>query len=102
MKNRQKVLQLLGLARRASKLTTGDENVLKNIRNKKTYFVFVASDSSEATLKKYTNKCHSYQIAMDSSFTQAELSNAIGISRKLIAVDDSGFSRKITILLERE
>lgn len=102
MKNKQKILQLLGLARRASKLTTGDENVLKKIRTKKTYFVFVASDCSDATLKKYTDKCQSYQITMDNSFTQAELSSAIGMQRKIIAVDDSGFSRKFTILLERE
>ncbi|KRM96408.1 hypothetical protein FC19_GL000697 [Liquorilactobacillus aquaticus DSM 21051] len=100
MENKKKVLQMLGLARRANKLTTGDENVLKKIRTNKTYFVFVASDCSETTLKKYTDKCQSYNITMNSSFTQIELSNAIGIQRKIVAVDDSGFSRKITLLLE--
>ncbi|WP_311407018.1 L7Ae/L30e/S12e/Gadd45 family ribosomal protein [Liquorilactobacillus uvarum] len=100
MKNKLKVLQLLGLARRAGKLTTGDENVLKKVRTQKTYFVFVASDCSEATLKKYTDKCQSYHITMNSSFTQVELSNAIGIQRKIVSVDDSGFSRKFTLLLE--
>lgn len=47
MENRIKVLNLLGLARRASKLVTGQELVLSRIRSNKVNIVFVASDSGK-------------------------------------------------------
>ena len=47
---RQRALQMLGLARRAGKLTTGEDGVLKKVRLQKVQIVFVASDGSERTL----------------------------------------------------
>lgn len=47
MENRQKVLNLLGLAQRANKLVTGEQLVLKQVRAKKAYLVFIASDGAK-------------------------------------------------------
>ncbi|KRM91058.1 L7Ae/L30e/S12e/Gadd45 family ribosomal protein [Liquorilactobacillus cacaonum] len=97
---KQRALQLLGLARRAGKLTTGEEGVLKKIRTKKVKLVFVASDGSEATKKKFIDKCTSYQIDINCDFTKQELSSAIGTSRTIVAVDDLGFSKKMMMILK--
>jgi ribosomal protein L7Ae-like RNA K-turn-binding protein len=52
MTNKQKILNMLGLARRAGKLVTGEELVVDEVRKQKAKLVFVASDASENTRKK--------------------------------------------------
>ncbi|KRN30430.1 ribosomal L7Ae/L30e/S12e/Gadd45 family protein [Liquorilactobacillus mali] len=96
---RQRALQMLGLARRAGKLITGEEGVLKKVRAQKVQIVFVASDGSEGTKKKFIDKCKSYQININCDFTHQELSLAIGANRTVLAIDDLGFSKKIMMLL---
>ncbi|NOS34925.1 50S ribosomal protein L7, partial [Acinetobacter baumannii] len=49
---KQAVLNLLGLARRASRLVTGDNLVLGAIRSREAKLVYVANDASANTLKK--------------------------------------------------
>lgn len=97
--DQKKALALLGLARRAGKLTTGQDQVLKAIRTKKAYVVLMANDSGQSTQKKFSDKCHSYEIALTTEFTKQELSSAIGAKRSLIAVTDPGFGKKIRQLL---
>ncbi|KRN88625.1 YlxQ-related RNA-binding protein [Ligilactobacillus ceti] len=100
MENRQKVLNLLGLAKRAGKLVTGEELVLKQIRNGQARLVLLASDCGMSTMKKISNKCDSYAVNIITEFTKQELSIAIGQSRTVIAVNDAGFSKKMLQLLE--
>lgn len=103
MKNRhQQVLQLLGLAKRAGQLTSGEQEVLKAIRNGKTFLVFVASDIGGATKKKVLDKCRYYQVHYSMRYQAAELSTAIGAQRKLLAVTQQGFANKMTSLLEND
>ena len=45
MNNTKKVLNLLGLAKRAGKVITGEELVVKAIQNGKASLVFVAHDA---------------------------------------------------------
>ena len=94
MKNKQQVLNMLGLARRAQKLTTGEDRVLAAIRGRQTGLVFFASDGGASSRKKFTDKCQSYNV-----YLCAELSYAIGSSRSLLAVMDQGFSTKMKQLL---
>ncbi|KRL74865.1 hypothetical protein FC54_GL000014 [Ligilactobacillus saerimneri DSM 16049] len=99
MKNKQQVLNMLGLARRAQKLTTGEDRVLAAIRGRQTGLVFFASDGGASSRKKFTDKCQSYNVYLCTEFTRAELSYAIGSSRSLLAVMDQGFSTKMKQLL---
>ena len=50
--NRQKAMNLIGLAMRAGKLITGEELTIADIRKQKAKIVFVANDTSENTKKK--------------------------------------------------
>lgn len=99
MENKQKILNLLGLARRAGKVVAGEEMVLKRLRNHQVDVVIVAVDCSEGTRKKFVNKCQSYQTPLIMEFTQTELSIAIGQKRSIIALTDAGFAKKIRSLL---
>lgn len=95
-----KVLSLLGLAKRANKVVTGQDIVLKNIRNNKVNLVFIANDCGKSTLKKFTDKCNFYQIDIDTTFSKQDLSDAIGSKRSIIGITDRGFSKKMKQLLD--
>lgn len=57
--NKQKAKNMLGLAMRAGKIISGEELVLRDIRQQKVPLVFVASDASQNTQKKSKIKVNS-------------------------------------------
>ncbi|WP_125704316.1 L7Ae/L30e/S12e/Gadd45 family ribosomal protein [Lacticaseibacillus daqingensis] len=96
---KEQALNLLGLAQRARRLTTGETFVLGAIRDSSAKLVLVASDASANTKKKFTDKSSFYEIPLVDSLTTMELSHAIGAKRSLIAVCDIGFAKKLLKLL---
>ncbi|MGX5377446.1 YlxQ-related RNA-binding protein [Ligilactobacillus sp. LYQ135] len=97
--NKAQVQNILGIARRARKITTGENLALKAIQKNQAQIVFLASDSGKATQKKFQDKCNYYQIPLSLAFTRLELSIAIGQSRSVIAVTDPGFGKKLKSLV---
>ena len=95
----QAVLNLLGLARRASRLVTGDNLVLGAIRSREAKLVYVANDASANTRKKFSDKSSYYEVPLVTEFSKMELSQAIGSDRSIIAVVDAGFAKKMQQLL---
>ncbi|GGG12062.1 L7Ae/L30e/S12e/Gadd45 family ribosomal protein [Paenibacillus abyssi] len=96
MTTANKALSALGMAMRAGKLVTGDETVLKAVRQGKAHLVIVAGDASENTKKKFRDKCDSYGVTMMEAFDRETIGNAIGkAERVLIAVTDHGFASMI-------
>lgn len=90
-----KVYNLLGLASRARKLSSGDL-LISTIRSRKASIVIIGSDASDNTIKKITDKCKFYDVEYIVYGTTDELSKAIGkINRVAVGVLDSGFSKKI-------
>ncbi len=51
MDNKQAILNFIGIARRASKIVSGQDKLLSEIRNGKVHFLFIASDTGQATQK---------------------------------------------------
>lgn len=100
MKNNLQALNLLGLAQRARKLTTGTPQVLAAIRTHQAQLVVLAADAGAATNKKITDKCQSYNISYTTKFTRAQISGAIGQNRSIVAVCDAGFAAKLTNLVK--
>lgn len=87
----QKLLNLLGLATKAGFVVSGEDSVLDAIRKKQAKIVFVAKDSSENTYDKFNKKCYFYNIELNSSLSEEEISHSIGKTRKIIAITDTGF-----------
>ena len=98
--NKQKVSNLLGLAQRAGKIISGEEMVVKAIQDRKVKLVFLAHDASPNLTKKIQDKCHYYQVEVITVFSTLELSIAVGKSRKVLAVTDVGFTKKMRSLME--
>lgn len=100
--NQQQILNLLGIARRANQLTSGEGIVLKNIQTRKAKFVFLAKDAGTASAKKFMDKCHFYHIPYNQDFTKGQLSQATGQSRTVFGVMQPGFARKFEELTTME
>jgi ribosomal protein L7Ae-like RNA K-turn-binding protein len=88
--------QLLGLAQRARKLTSGEELVLQAVRDGQAKLVILATDAGKNTAKKFTDKCHSYEVPLLEVGTRVELGTAIGKGERVVmAVTDEGFCQKL-------
>ena len=97
--NKQKALNLLGLAMRAGKLVSGEELTLKDIRAQKVHLVFIANDAGKNTQKNIKDKSSFYEVSCSTDFNSNELSQAIGKSRMVVGVKDHGFAEKMKELL---
>ncbi|WP_407891045.1 YlxQ-related RNA-binding protein [Lacticaseibacillus sp. N501-2] len=99
MTPQQQAANLLGLARRAGKLTMGEGFVINAIRDGSAKLVIVASDASANTIKLFTDKSSFYEVPIVSVFTKLDISDAIGAPRTAVAVQDQGFAKKLIKLL---
>lgn len=95
-----KTLNFLGLAMRAGKLVTGEEQAVKEIRNGRAKLVLVASDAGKNTHKKIMDKSAYYEVPCLDPFTSDELSQAIGKPRMVVAIMDLGFAKKLGELIQ--
>lgn len=94
--NNQILLGYLGLAARARKIVSGEEQVLAAIRNQSAKIVFLANDSGINTTKRITDKSSFYHIELITVFSGNELSKAIGKeNRKVIAITEEHFTQMI-------
>lgn len=99
MTNKQAILNLLGIARRAGQLVSGEDTVLKAIRSHQAQFVIIAADAGNATSKKFQDKCHFYEVKFDMTFEKQQLNQATGQARTVYGITQSGFAHKIEELL---
>ncbi|WP_413627394.1 ribosomal L7Ae/L30e/S12e/Gadd45 family protein [Fructilactobacillus vespulae] len=100
MTNYNKILNLLGIARRAGKIISGEGIVLNAVKKGKVKFLLIASDAGAATTKKFINKTNYYQIPVNNKLTKSDISDAIGQSRTIVGITDNGFARKLNELNE--
>ena len=92
---------ILGLAKRARKLSVGDA-VLEDIRKKKAKLVVICSDASENTKKKISDKCTYYGIPYLYMEDSVRLNTAIGSYNYMaVAVLEDGFAKMIETYLTK-
>ena len=90
---KQKALNLLGLARRARLCVSGSSGVESAIRGQKAHLIVVDQGASQATQKKYADMCAHYGIPL---CRMEGLGQAIGREERIsAAICDEGFARKI-------
>ena len=95
MQNRQKAINLLGLAERAGKLTTGTETVINETNKGKIKLILLASDVQANTAEKVDRVARKNNIPMINSFSASEMSKAIGKKRKVLGLTDPGFAKAL-------
>lgn len=88
-----KRLSTIGLARRAGKLTLGEEYVCKAIADKSAKLVIMAADISANGRKKITDKCNYYGTELIEYSDKEELGGVLGRDIcAVVAVCDEGFA----------
>ena len=89
-------LGMLGLAKRAGKVVTGEEKSLKAIRSGNARLVIIANDASLNTRKSITDSCKYYGIKYVETAQKAELGKYTGAeSRAVVSVNDDNFAKAI-------
>lgn len=97
-----KILNYLGIARRAGFIVMGTDAVLDNLRYEKIKMIFLANDSSVATIEKVEKKGIYYHIPVIKKYSTDELSKALGAGNiKVIGIKDPGIIKAIKVELER-
>ena len=100
MNNSKKLSNLLGLAQRAGCVISGEELVVKAIQTGQAQLIFLAKDAGSNLTKKVTDKSNYYNIEVSTVFSALELSIAIDRNRKVLAIVDTGFSKKMRTFME--
>ncbi len=97
----KKVFSYIGLAMKSRNLVSGEFATEKAIQSNQALLVVVASDASDNTKKKFTNKCTYYDIPLYFFGTKQELGKAIGKDpRSSIGLLDSGLANGIKLQLD--
>ena len=102
--SKEDILKFLGLAQRASKVVSGNDQLLDEISKGRVKLILIARDISKNTLDKFlgavskaNKEIPAYRFA-----DKYSLGNAIGKpDRALVGITDEGFAKKLEIMLER-
>jgi len=99
MNDKTKLLSMLALARKAGKVVAGGDGCEKAIRDGKALLVFLASDASANTQKKFRDKTSFYDVPLAEMFTKDEISR-IGLeNRAVAAILDENFAKKMNQMI---
>ena len=87
---------LLGLCRKASKLSMGHDMCKGAIRSGKARLCIVSAESSERVTEEFMTLCREYGIRMFKLPLKIdEIHHLIGYKAGVITVDDSGFAESV-------
>lgn len=93
---------MLGLAKKAGKVDSGEFATEKSVRAGAAYAVLVAMDASDNTKKKFSNMCEFYKVPRYFFGTKELLGHAIGKEmRSSLAITDGGFAKSLIKHLEQ-
>ena len=96
MRNQSKTLSMLGLAKRAGKVVSGEFMVEKSVKSGRAYLVIVANDASENTKKNFNDMCSWYKVPIRTGPGREALGHAIGQEMRVtVAVTDENFAAAI-------
>ena len=100
--HKDKTLSMLGLARRAGKLSMGHDMALQAVLNKRAQMIIFCADISPRLVKelKKTFELHSIDIPFfETEITIEEIHHFVGYKAGVLTVNDENFSKKIISLL---
>ncbi|MBO5060557.1 MAG: ribosomal L7Ae/L30e/S12e/Gadd45 family protein [Clostridia bacterium] len=97
-----KALGMLGLAKRAGKVLTGEFLCDKAIKSGQSHLIIIASDISENSKKAVCDACNYYGVEYIEFGTAEELGRFTGSDRRVVvSVNDEKFKDAILSKIER-
>lgn len=89
-------LGMLGLAKRAGKVTSGEDLCKKAVQNGTSRLIIIASDASDNTKKSMINSCTYYGVRYAEASDKSALGKYTGAqSRAVVSVNDDNFAEAI-------
>ena len=93
----EKLLGLIGLAKRAGKVVGGEFAVSAAVKDGSAKLVIIADDASDNTKKSMKNSCKYYNVKYVEFSDIYSLGRYTGSdARALVAITDSGFAKAIS------
>ena len=93
---KDKVLGMIGLAKRAGKVATGEDICSRAVKGGKSKLIIVACDASENTKKSITDSCRFYNVDYIEAGSKSELGKYTGAdSRAVVSINDDNFAKAI-------
>ena len=94
--NNDKVLSLLGLAKKAGKLKGGEYCVETEVKKGRAKLVIVAEDASDNTKKSYTDMCSFRKVPVIFYGNKETIGKCIGCEeRAAVVLTDEGFANAV-------
>jgi len=91
-----KAMGLLGLAKRAGRVSSGESACKEAVRFGSSHLIILATDASSNTVKNITDSCKYYDVPYVFEGTKESLGNSIGNSfNAVVSVNDEGFAKGI-------
>lgn len=100
-----KTLSMLGLARRAGKLSMGHDMALQALLKNKAKLILFCSDVSPRLINELNTTMEKHKIntaVVKTSYTMDEIYFSVGYRAGVITVNDENFSKRIIELLKQE
>ncbi len=95
----EKILNLLGIARRAARLSLGNDAAIESLRKGRVHLILLAGDLSPKTAGGVEFAAREEGVAaVRIKATMDELSMALGKRTGVVAVNDPGFAKKLLAL----
>ena len=89
-----KFFDLLGLCRRAGRLSWGRETAKESVRSKKAKLIIVTSDASERIKREFQNLSNTEKIEIIFlEETMSSLEKSISAAAGVVTVNDEGFAK---------
>lgn len=96
MNNQDRVLSMIGLAKKAGKVAVGSFLAEKAVRDGNAYLLVVSEDAAQNIKKKFTNSSAYYEIDYMEYGTKETLGHFTGYDNiAVVAVTDAGFAKAI-------
>ena len=97
----ERILSLLGFAKKAGKLVTGSNAVLRSILYGDAYLVIVTNDAGKSVKDKFKRLCEENDVKFFVFGEEGLFEQATGEKNKVIySVCEAGFSNKLVQLIE--
>lgn len=96
----KKLLSLLGLMRRAGKLSLGFDAAANSAESGESCLILTTADISPKTLKELNYKINNNVNILTIDCTQDDIGRAIGKNVRIISINDKGFAQKAILLTE--
>ncbi len=100
-----KTLSMLGLARRAGKLSMGHDMALQALLKNKAKLILFCSDVSPRLINELNTTMEKHKIntaVVKTSYTMDEIYFSVGYRAGVMTVNDENFSKRIIELLKQE